>query len=91
MRPFAGVVISQVGCFVMAQEIARAAYTQLYAVIGTTYKANPTEGFFAVPDLRGRFPLGADNMGDNAFNVVTDIAPDVVGAKSGSEDVSIPS
>ena len=28
-------------------------------------------------------------MGDNAANVVTDIAPDVVGAKNGSEDVSI--
>ena len=30
-------------------------------------------------------------MGDNVPNVVTDIAPDVVGAKNGSEDVSIPS
>ena len=54
MRPFAGVVISRL-VICDGQEIARAAYTQLYAVIGTTYKANPTEGFFAVPDLRGRF------------------------------------
>ena len=89
IAPFAGVAAPSGWLLCDGQEIARAAYTQLYAVIGTTYKANPTEGFFAVPDLRGRFPLGADNMGDNAANVVTDIAADVVGAKSGSEDVSI--
>ena len=89
IAPFAGVAAPSGWLLCDGSEIARAAYTQLYAVIGTTYKANPTEGFFAVPDLRGRFPLGADNMGDNAANVVTDIAADVVGAKNGSEDVSI--
>ena len=40
-------------------------YPELYAVIGYTYKAlGLLQGLatFAVPDLRGRFPLGQDSM-----------------------------
>ncbi len=34
-------------------------FQALYAVIGNTYGGNPSQSTFAVPDLRGRVPLGA--------------------------------
>jgi len=89
IAPFAGASAPAGWLICDGSEISRAAYTQLYAVIGTTYKANPAEGFFAVPDLRGRFPLGKDDMGGASANNVTDIAADVLGAKNGAESVNI--
>jgi microcystin-dependent protein/cytoskeletal protein CcmA (bactofilin family) len=52
-------------------ELEQTKYSDLYDVIGTTYNgAVALNGIntFKVPDLRGRFPLGKDNM-DNAFTV----------------------
>lgn len=34
-------------------------FQALYAVIGNVYGGDPTQQTFAVPDLRGRAPLGA--------------------------------
>lgn len=51
-------------------------YSALYDIIGTKYNgASPLVGFntFRLPDLRGRFPLGADNM----FNGLT--VPNITG------------
>ena len=52
-------------------ELERTKYSDLYDVIGTTYNGTTAlngVNTFKVPDLRGRFPLGKDNM-DNAFTV----------------------
>ena len=52
-------------------ELEQTKYSNLYDVIGTTYNGvTALNGIntFKVPDLRGRFPLGKDNM-DNAFTV----------------------
>ena len=52
-------------------ELEKTKYSDLYDVIGTTYNgvtALNGVNTFKVPDLRGRFPLGKDNM-DNAFTV----------------------
>jgi microcystin-dependent protein len=52
-------------------EIERTKYSDLFDVIGTTFNGTaPLNGVntFKVPDMRGRFPLGRDNM-DNAFTV----------------------
>jgi microcystin-dependent protein len=52
-------------------EVSTATYSQLFTLIGYTYgPANTLKGVntFALPDLRGRFPLGADNM-NNYGNV----------------------
>lgn len=44
------------------------------------------DAWFAVPDMRGRFPLGKDNMGTRpAANRVTNAAADTLGASSGVE------
>jgi len=52
-------------------ELEQTKYSDLYDVIGVTYNGvTALNGIntFRVPDLRGRFPLGKDNM-DNAFTV----------------------
>lgn len=52
-------------------EVERSKFSDLYDVVGTTYNGSTPlvgVGTFRLPDLRGRFPLGRDNM-DNAFTV----------------------
>ena len=46
-------------------------------------------GFFGLPDFRGRFALGADNMGGSSANRVSDVNADTVGLASGVEARSI--
>jgi len=51
-------------------EVLIGSYPDLFAVIGYTYKKTGFIGknTFALPDLRGRFPLGRDNM-DNGQSI----------------------
>jgi len=44
---------------------------------------------FALPDLRGRFALGADNMGGIPANRTTNVAADLVGNTGGTETKNI--
>jgi microcystin-dependent protein len=63
--PFAGVTVPTGYLLCDGSEILVSEYPDLYSKILFTYK-NPRLlkglGTFALPDLRGRFPLGADNM-----------------------------
>lgn len=89
-------------------EIEKTKYSDLFDVIGTTYNgAIPLVGVgtFRLPDLRGRFPLGRDNM-DNALTVpnttggyvdagggnidrVSGTAPDNIGQSGGQSTNSL--
>ena len=89
VSPYAGTAAPLGWVLCYGQELAIATYTKLFDIVGYTYNANPTAGYFCVPDLRGRFPLGKDDMGGTGANNVTDLAADVLGAKGGSEDVNI--
>jgi microcystin-dependent protein/cytoskeletal protein CcmA (bactofilin family) len=64
-------------------------YPQLFRVIGRKFGSNTRDGFFRVPDLRGRFPLGADNMGNTSADVVTANYADFIGAEGGTESVTV--
>lgn len=69
--PFAGANVPYGYLLCDGSEVERAKYNDLYDVIGTTYNGTATiQGVntFRLPDLRGRFPLGKDNM-DNAGTV----------------------
>ena len=48
-----------------------------------------TAGFFCLPDLRGRFPLGIDNMGGISADSVTSSAADNIGTHSGQETQNV--
>ena len=89
VTPYAGTAAPLGWVLCYGQELAIATYTKLFDIVGYTYNANPTAGYFCVPDLRGRFPLGKDDMGGTGADNVTDLAADVLGAKGGSEDVNI--
>ena len=67
--------------------VSRTTYAVLYAVLGD--RAGPGDGSttFNVPDLRGRFPLGMDDMGSarGAANRVVNPQADVAGGSGGEE------
>lgn len=49
-------------------EVSRTTYSVLFGILGYKYRAETQlQGFatFALPDLRGRFALGSDNMNNN--------------------------
>jgi microcystin-dependent protein len=71
--PFAGSIVPTGYLLCDGSEVERTRFTELYDVIGNTYGV-PVKGVntFLIPDLRGRFPLGRDNM-DNGRTVPTSL------------------
>lgn len=67
------------------QAVGRTQYPYLFTVLGTTFGAGNGTTTFNVPDLRGRFPLGKDNMGGTSANRCQAVAADTLGAGSGAE------
>ena len=65
IMPYAGSVLPTGYLFCDGSEIPIGEYSDLFSIIGYTYK-NPADligkATFGLPDLRGRFPLGRDNM-----------------------------
>ena len=69
--PFAGVSPPSGYLLCDGSEVETAKYGALYDIIGTAYNGSTSlvgSGTFRLPDLRGRFPLGRDNM-DNGGTV----------------------
>ena len=66
--PFAGSAVPKGYLLCDGSEVSIANYPLLYQTIGYTYKLAVSllgQNTFGLPDLRGRFPLGADNMNNN--------------------------
>lgn len=53
------------------QAISRTAYAALFAILGTTFGAGDGSTTFNIPDLRGRFIAGKDDMGGAAASRLT--------------------
>jgi len=75
-------------------ELRKSDYPLLWAAIGFNFRdasliSDGGVNYFALPDLRGRFALGADNMGGPSANRVTSSAADAVGNSSGEESKTI--
>jgi len=69
--PFAGINVPYGYLLCDGSEVERVKFTDLFDIISTTYNGtSPLSGVgtFRLPDLRGRFPLGKDNM-DNGGTV----------------------
>lgn len=59
-------------------------YQPLFDVIGNDFGGSDNSDF-TVPDLRGRIPLGQDDMGGSSANRVTDTDADTIGGADGDE------
>lgn len=67
--PYAGANAPEGYLLCDGSEVEKTKYPDLFDIIGNAYgAASIGVGTFKLPDLRGRFPLGKDNM-DNAFTV----------------------
>lgn len=75
-------------------EVRKSDYNLLWEAIQFNFRdatliSDGGVNYFALPDLRGRFPLGADNMGGPSANRVTSSAADGIGNSSGEESKTI--
>ena len=89
--PYAGTTVPLGWLLCDGSEIRISEYGALFETIGYNFGArvSVTPGFFKIPDLRGRLPLGADNMGGAAGGVVTADYATGIGQIGGSEVESI--
>ena len=106
--PYAGGSVPYGFLFCDGSEIERIKYPELFDIISTTYNGTAAlsgVNTYRLPDLRGRFPLGRDNM-DNAGTVpnsiggyvdagggtasrVPDIKAQQLGADAGASSVTL--
>ena len=95
--PYAGASAPYGFLFCDGGEVERGKFSDLYDIIGTTYNgSDPLVGVntFRIPDLRGRFALGRDNM-DNGITVPNSTGGyvegggGVVGRVSGTEPQNV--
>lgn len=87
--PYAGQIVPAGYLLCDGSEIKISTYPGLYSVIGYSYKDVSLLvglGTFALPDLRGRFPLGRDNMNNNLTVPSKDGTGVLVSAGGGTAD-----
>lgn len=97
IMPYAGTTNPPGWVFCNGQELAQGQYETLFGLIGFTYgpEDQTTDGYFKVPDLRGRFPLGNLAMGGTAPGIedpdvrARGTNPQTLGAVDGSDDRAI--
>jgi microcystin-dependent protein len=85
VTPYAGAVAPLGWLLCNGQAVSRTTYADLFGSIGTAFGAGNGTTTFNVPDLRGRMPLGLDNLGGGSANRVTDAAADTMGGAGGTE------
>lgn len=64
------------------QAVSRTTYAALFAVIGTVFGVGDGSTTFNLPDMRGRVPVGQDDMGGVAANRIT--AANAIGVAGGA-------
>lgn len=70
-------------------EVSRTVYARLYTAIGNTYGQGNGSTTFNVPDLRGRFMRGSDNMGSGAAGRDPDAGSRTAMATGGNTGASV--
>ena len=94
IMPYAGATAPTGWLICNGGEILKVLYPDLFNIIGFTFKdaSLVSDGgveFFALPDLRGRFPLGLDNMGGSAAGRVDGLGASELGNSGGSQEKTI--
>ncbi len=82
---FAGVTVPPGWLLCDGSAVSRVSYAGLFAALGTAYGAGNGTTTFNLPDLRGRVPVGLDNMGGSSANRITASQADVLGGNGGLE------
>jgi microcystin-dependent protein len=108
IMPYAGANAPYGYLFCDGSEVEKSKFPELFDIVGTLYNGSATlvgTGTFRLPDLRGRFALGKDNM-DNGGTVpnalggyidagggnidrVPDTKADILGEGAGSSAVTL--
>ena len=81
--PYAGEMSPEGYLLCNGAAINRTTYATLFGVIGETYGVGNGNTTFNLPDLRGRFPLGLDNMGGTSADRVTAAEADALNGSGG--------
>ncbi|MBC8197606.1 MAG: tail fiber protein [Candidatus Marinimicrobia bacterium] len=84
LMPFAGETAPEGWFLCDGSSVSRDDYSILFSVIGEIYGSDDATSF-NLPDLRGRMPLGLDNMGGESADVVLNEEADNLGGKAGEE------
>lgn len=71
VKTFAGDTAPQGWLLCFGQAVSRTTYAALFAVIGTRFGGGDGGSTFNLPDLRGRVPVGRDDMGGPAAGRIT--------------------
>lgn len=93
--PFGGSTLPAGWLFCNGQEIRKSEFSELFLSIGFNFKdpdqiSDSGVNLFALPDFRGRFPLGLDNMGDvPSAGRVTGTGAQAIGNSAGSETITV--
>lgn len=69
--------------------VSRTDYQRLFAVLDTSFGVGNGVTTFNVPDLRGRFVLGKDDMGGTSADRVINPQADLLGGSSGLDKVQL--
>lgn len=83
IKLFAGPTAPTGWLFCYGQAISRTTYARLFSAIGATYGGGDGSSTFNLPDLRGRLPVGRDDMGGSAASRVTSAGSGIDGTSLG--------
>ena len=94
MMPFGGEEAPAGWLLCDGSEVRKSDYNLLWIAIQHNFKdpslvSDNGVNLFTLPDFRGRFALGLDNMGGPSANRVTSIAADAIGGNAGAETTAI--
>lgn len=84
IAPYAGSAAPSGWLLCHGQAVSRTTFAALFTAIGTTYGSGDGSTTFNLPDLRGRVPVGKDDMGGSAANRVTTGGSGLNGAQLGA-------
>ena len=87
--PYAGTAAPAGWLLCDGAAVSRISYGRLFGIIGTAFGAGDGSTTFNLPDLRGRYPLGKDNMGGVSANRVTATEADNLGQGAGAEAIAL--
>ena len=94
MMPFGGEESPEGWLLCDGSEVNKSDYNVLWLAIQHNFKdaslvSDNGVAKFTLPDFRGRFALGLDDMGGPSANRVTDIAADAIGGNAGLESTTV--